>query len=400
MSPRILFIDHTAQLGGAELYLLDVVRPLKECAHVVLFEHGPLQGVLEKEGIQVTVLGGGHAFMRVQRKGGLLQAMFSAPSLLAQAWKLKKLARSFDVIFANSQKALLVGSIAARMAHRPLVWSLHDLLVAEHFSRWHRYIDVFFANAFARKVIVNSKATRDAFVSNGGKVENTHIVYNGLDSRRFTTAYRAEDSDLRERLSIYDAPLLGVFGRLAPWKGQHVMLELMTRLRDTHVLLVGDAVFEGDREYEQQLRSMADRLGIANRVHFLGFRYDVPELMRLVDIVVHTSVSPEPFGRVIVEGMFAGKPVIATNAGGVQEIIEHRKTGWLVPPGDVDALTKTVRYLQKFQQETILIAEAGQASAVKRFSIALTRKQVESIIEEVVCETFTFQSSEASVASG
>ncbi len=90
---------------------------------------------------------------------------------------------------------------------------------------------------------------------------------------------------------------------------------------------------------------MVESEGLANRAHFLGFRDDVPALMKGVDIVAHTSIAPEPFGRVVVEGMLAGKPVIAARDGGVTEIIDDGRDGLLVPSGDANALAAAIRQL-------------------------------------------------------
>ena len=128
-------------------------------------------------------------------------------------------------------------------------------------------------------------------------------------------------------------PLIGVFSRLAPWKGQHIVLQALAGLPGVHGIFAGSALF-GEDAYAASLRVLASELGIADRVVFLGQRGDVPALMRAVDIVVHPSVDPEPFGRTLVEAMLARTPVIATDAGAASEILGGGEAGMLVPPGD------------------------------------------------------------------
>ena len=189
------------------------------------------------------------------------------------------------------------------------------------------------ANRTVVRVIANSRATAAAFVESGGKSKLVRVVYNGIDPAPFELTTPAELEALEKELGLAEASIVGVFSRLAPWKGQHVLLDALPHLPAVHALLVGDALF-GERTYAESLRVRARSLGVADRVHFLGFRKDVPRLMRLSDVVVHTSTAPEPFGRMIVEGMMADKPVVASRAGGATEIIEDKVNGYLVPPGN------------------------------------------------------------------
>ena len=132
------------------------------------------------------------------------------------------------------------------------------------------------------------------------------------------------------------------------------------------------------------MRQQAQELGISQRVHFLGFRADVPRLMRLVRVILHTSTSPEPFGRVIVEGMLARKPVVASRAGGVSEIVTHGKTGYLVPPGDASELAATVNRLLADPGQAEEVARAGRADAEARFTVSAMVEGVGRNIEEAV----------------
>jgi glycosyltransferase involved in cell wall biosynthesis len=278
---------------------------------------------------------------------------------------------------------MLVAGLAGMVARRPVVWSLHDMLTAEHFSALNRRVAVTGANGLVDRVLVNSRATQSAFQQSGGQVDQTTVVYNGIDAAPFEAVAPADLEALHEELDCSGAPLLGVFGRLAPWKGQHVVLEALPDLPDAHALLVGDTLFRGDEPYEETLRRTARRLNVADRVHFLGFRDDIPRLMTFVDLVLHTSVAPEPFGRVIVEGMLAGTPVIATRAGGPVEIVQEPETGVLVPPGDPQALATAVEDLLSAPERARSMGRAAQAYARRRFSLDQMRRNVERVISEV-----------------
>jgi glycosyltransferase involved in cell wall biosynthesis len=141
--------------------------------------------------------------------------------------------------------------------------------------------------------------------------------------------------------------VVGLVGRLAPWKGQHVFLDAFARAFPTggvRARIVGDALF-GEDAYRDSLHQQVVRLGITDRVEFRGFRSDVRAELAALDVLVHASVQPEPFGQVVVEGMAAGLPVIATDAGGPAEIIDRGVDGLLIPPDDVEALAAAMRLL-------------------------------------------------------
>ena len=239
------------------------------------------------------------------------------------------------------------------------------------------------ANRMTARVLVNSEATRAAFVQAGGDARKTHVVYNGLDAEAFDAVSEAEVEALRRRLGLAGVPVVGVFSRLAFWKGQHVLLEALAHLPGVHALLVGEALFEPDRQYRAALERQAVHLGLPGRVHFLGFRSDVPLLMRMADVVTHTSTAPEPFGRVIVEGMLAKKPVVATRAGGALEIIEEG-AGVLVPPGDAGALADALRSLLEQPVSARQMGTRGYARAATHFSVSQMHDALRAHVEAVV----------------
>jgi glycosyltransferase involved in cell wall biosynthesis len=381
---RILFVDHAGVLGGAELYLLDVALQYRDRATVLLFEDGPFRQRLERDGIAVDVLPAPSGFLSVQKESGALDALRAIPGLLSLMHQVARRAREYDLIFANSQKALIVAGLAALWAERPLVWNLHDILTADHFSSINRRLAVRVANACADRIIVNSRATQEAFAESGGDVTRCHVVYNGLDPSRFSPPDPNELKSLQEEIGLEDGtPVMGIFSRLAPWKGQHVLIDALTDLPSVHALLVGAALFGGDETYVQSLRQRAAHEGVADRVHFLGFRDDVPALMHLVDVVVHTSVAPEPFGRVIVEGMLTHTPVVATRAGGAREIINTGDTGLLVEPGDPSALSEALRTLLNNPLQAKTMAEAAHQKAQSTFSRAAMLERIDEVLAPV-----------------
>lgn len=382
MKPRVLFLDHTGSLGGAELFLLDIARDNLESSLVVLLAEGPFHERLKEAGVRVEVLPAPEAVSGVAREGGFEQDLLAVPGVLSLARRVARMSQNYDLLYANSQKALVVGALAGKIAQKPVIWHQHDLLTPDHFSWAHRRLAILLSNHLVNRVIANSKAVAEALVKGGGRADHVRLVYNGINPLPFESVAPAEIDTLRRQLKLEGIPIVGVFSRLAPWKGQHVLLESLPYLPEVHALLVGEAIF-GERAYATALRERSKALGVEDRVHFVGFRRDIPQLMRLSDVVVHTSVAPEPFGRVIVEGMLARRPVVATRAGGAVEIIEDEVSGILVPPGDAKALARVLKDLLADHERSRVLAEAGHAAALERFSLQAMLKGVAQQLQEV-----------------
>ena len=370
LKPRILFLDHTGVLGGAELFLLELAARWDGERQVVLFGDGPFRERLERAAVPVSVFRAGEKVASVGRGGRGLAQLLAVPDLFKLAWRVARHATKFDLLFANSQKALVVGAIASRIAGKPLVWYLHDILTADHFSALNRWVSVNVGSRCAIRVIANSEASRRAFVMSGGRAKRTAVVYNGIDSKPFVgESVEKAAQQLRLEMGWGAGPVVGVFSRLAPWKGQHVLLEALPLVPNLRAVVVGAPLIGDEEHYLEELEARARELGVSERVRFMGFREDIPALLHAMDFVAHTSVSPEPFGRVIVEGMLAGKPVLATRAGGACEIIEDGVTGCLVPPGDAAELSRALRSLIEQPAMAERLGLAAREFAARQFSV-------------------------------
>lgn len=338
-TPRVMFVSHTGQISGAELVLLDVVQPWTS-ASAFLFEDGPLAAALANKGLNVLISCWGRGLTQVRRDSSVFKIIPLAGRFCAIILEVARAARRHDIVYANSQKAFVLSAIAAKLARRPLVWHLHDIITGAHFGALQRRIQVTLANACAAKVIVPSQAAASAFTAEGGRNDLIEIVPNGLD----VVTEDKSPIEIRQQLGLPGGTLIGVFSRLAPWKGQHVVLNALAHLPGVDCIIAGDTLF-GEQAYLLRLEKMVKELGLIDRVQFLGQRTDVPRLMRAVDAVIHPSIDPEPFGRTLVEAMLAGVPVIATDTGAASDILEAGKAGMLIPPDDADALVTAIRQI-------------------------------------------------------
>ncbi len=378
---KILFLDQSGTPGGAELCLLDIAKPYRHQSMVGLLADGPFRQLLEQHQIPVAVFT--TQAIDVRKESSLLESLRSVGQLLPLIRAVANTARSYDLIYANTPKALVVGALASLLSQRPLVYHLHDIISSDHFSRVNRTVLVTLANRMAKLVIANSLASQTAFVAAGGRSQLCRVVYNGFDSCQYAIAPSDIDR-LQADLQLTDGFWIGHFSRLSPWKGQHVLLEALTLCPgDTKAIFVGDALF-GEDDYVAQLHQQVEQLGLQNRVRFLGFRSDIPQLMSVCDLVTHTSTAPEPFGRVIVEAMLCGTPVIAAAAGGATELVDCGRNGWLCPPEEPKLLADAILACRNEPQQTEQIAQVAESEARDRFDVATINTLIAQYLKSVV----------------
>lgn len=355
-APRVLFVNQTGVMSGAE-YVLANLAVGWPGASAFLFEDGPLEEALQRKGLTVSVAAPGARLGAIRRDQSLIAALPLAARLFRLILAIVGAARRHDVVYANSQKAFMLCAIASVLFRRPLIWHLHDIIDERHFGATQRKLQIGLANRRAARVIVPSSAAADAFIQAGGRESLVTVVPNGIALAPPPVKSRAE-------LGLPDGLLVGVFSRLAPWKGQHVVLDALAAVPGLKAVIAGSALF-GEDSYKDRLDAQLSQLGLADRVTFLGQRSDVPALMQAVDAVIHPSVDPEPFGLTLVEAMLAGTPVIATDAGASSEILDGGKAGTLVAPGKAEALASCLNAFMTdpapFRERAVIAAERVRA---------------------------------------
>jgi glycosyltransferase involved in cell wall biosynthesis len=342
--PRIVYVDHCARLSGGELALLHLLQALDDVdAHVILGEEGPLVRRLIDAGISVEVLPLARAARHFPR-GRVTPSGVRATTVVRASLYTASLARRLrrlrpDLVHTNSLKAALYGGTAGRLAGIPVIWHVRDRVADDYLPSSAVRLVRMAAARIPTAVIANSHATLATL--NDGSAVPRFVVPSPVAAPDGFGRQQERDGDRRDALRI------GMVGRLAPWKGQHVFLDAFAQaFRDgSERLVIAGAPLFGEDAYEAQLRRRVKALGLERRVDFTGFSEDVWSVLRDLDVLVHASVTPEPFGQVIVEGMAAGLPVVATGAGGPAEIVRDGVDGLLYPPGDSAALAARLRTL-------------------------------------------------------
>ncbi len=215
---------------------------------------------------------------------------------------------------------------------------------------------------WADRVVFNSGSVVNFAIRHEGvRPDQVAVIPNGVRFREPTGVGRAVLQDTVPP----DVPLIGTIGRLRPQKGHAALIEAFNRIHDqtdAHLLVIGEGELRG------QLEKQARHTGLADRIHFLGVRADLPDLFAVMDIYAHSAVF-EGMPNAVMEAMAAGLPVVATAADGTRQLIRDGETGWLVEPGDVGGLAERLLKVLQDKDASAAIAAAGKARMREHFSV-------------------------------
>jgi len=379
MTTRILYVDHADWMGGAEQCLLVLLRGLDRTRYSPLLAcnaDSPLAGLAAKAGVPVHTL-----------ELGKLRGRRDLPGL-ARAWQrgiagLRSLIRAqrVDLVHSNTMRASLYAAPAARLAGRPLVWHVHDI----HRERLYRWL---LSLAATHIIPVSEAAARPLPPWSRRKLS---VIPNGVELGRFVPNDDWRQAMRREWRAADDEVWIGTAGWLAPWKQTELFVEMAERLAGAcpacRFAIVGGPAHPSYDAYVAGLRRRAAAT-LGERCVFLGARTDLPQVLAGLDVLAHTARA-EPFGRVLVEAMAMGKPVVAFSDGGVPEIVVEGETGRLAPPGDVAALTAAVAGLAGDAAGRSRMGAAGRRRALAEFSAEAMVRRIETVYAEVRPSTNT-----------
>lgn len=386
MVQNILYIHHTSKISGAEMSLFNLLINLAKDQFksiVICPSLGPYVDKLKQHGIRVKIF----RIRRLKRSLNPLFYILSLFSLISFTIKLIGFIKRerISLVHANSFIAGIYGSPGARLTNIPIIWHIRDIIR----PRWVSRFLTFVAGKLASQIIVVSNATGAEFTQRGKKLDKTVTIYNGIDLDEFNP--NISGIKIKKEFGLNcRTPIIGILGQLAPGKGHKVFIKAARKILKyfptAKFLIVGDIVYHHEKRYRRKLKEMVANLSLTNNIVFTGFRNDVPEIMSSLDVLVHTSIMPDSLPRVLLEAMALGKPIVATNVGGVPEIIEDGKTGILVSPDNADAVAEAVVTLLQDKERAKQMGLAGRQRVEQNFSIEKHIERVQGLYTELLIE--------------
>jgi glycosyltransferase involved in cell wall biosynthesis len=372
---RICFVSHSAGRYGAELALLELLQGLLRPGVEVLVlvpRKGPFLDELDRLNIDWKIVGYPVWLSRPRwLPYRAMRLLKTALMSVRVAWMIKKW--DADIVYTNTV-VIGAGALAARLAGIPHVWHSHESLAhnpSQKFDLGERAVS-HLMHRLSDAIIVTSRSVANDYarLPDPGKIR---VVYQSVTPR----ADIPPPAPVPDRLFFQCV----IIGSLHPWKGQDQAISAvaeLTRNINVHLLLVGD---DGKR-YRAQLVQQAETLGVSRKVAFHGYADDPLSLIRNADVVLVCS-RWEAFGRVAVEAMLAGKPVIGSARGATAEIIQDGRTGLLYEWGNIEDLTKKIRFLHDHPKERMRIGGSAQQWAQNRFTQERYGREVLGILSEI-----------------
>jgi glycosyltransferase involved in cell wall biosynthesis len=359
---RLLLVVDSLEVGGAERHVVDLALALRRRGYKVTVAcsvAGELSGRLEEGDVPVRPL---------------LDRLVKRRLSVAYAYRLRRLVGRFDLVHAHIYASAAAAAIATVGKGVPL-------LVTEHTeARWRnrraRLVCRWVYRRAQRVICVSSVIRRRLIEEDSVPPGRITVVPNAA----VATPEVRPDAPQSLPAGWREGPLVGVVARLQPEKGVADFLKAVARVAP----LVPRARFliAGDGPLREELGLLAQRLGVRERVHFLGFRSDARALTRFLDVLVVPSLS-EGSPLVVLEAMTAGVPVVASGVGGIPDQVRHDKEGLLVPPGDPAALSDALLRLLRDPARARSLGEAGRRRAASEFSHATMVERIEAVYRAV-----------------
>jgi glycosyltransferase involved in cell wall biosynthesis len=355
-------------IGGAERSLALLVHEVAKRRKIVVFANSKTQALFQGVNIEVTEW----PYITLSRKT-FAQFLWQSLSI---SRKLRKM--GVTTVHANDFRSLYGCWLAARLATRPLVAHNRNLWDIDDFS-WKERLAIRATN----QIVCISRAVENN-LRHLLPLHNTTVVYNAIDANAFHRA-RATTAISREKLGWHaENFIVGMASRVSPDKEQHLLVEaarsLVPSIPTIRFLIVGATDGIG-AEYFDGLRKLLHDYRLTDRFLFTGHVENPAPFINLMDVFVLTSRC-EAFGRVLIEAMALGKPIVAANSGGVPEIVVHGENGLLFAPGSAEELMRHINHLYKHPIEREELGKAGEQTCRNRFTLTKHVASIEAIYQK------------------
>lgn len=382
---RVLYCEGNVDgtVGGSYYSLLFLVEGLdrRRFEPLVIFRREtPMRPRFERSGIPVQVIAQPERFALRASSSGICRRypMLCAPlkwvasavylvQLLATVRRLARFLRQERIQLVHLNNSVMRSHdwmLAALWTRTPCI--THERGINDAFTPLARW----FAPRL-KAIVCISAAVRDNLIAGGIARDNLVLIHNGLDPDRVVPS--RTDAEVRRAYHIPEgAPVIGLVGNIRAWKGQEVVVRalpaIVARHPEVRCLFIGEAS-EADKDFVERLRGLIVELGVERHVVFTGYCANVADLLGVLNVAVHASVLPEPFGRVLLEAMAMKKPIVGSRSGAVTEIVVEGVTGCTFTPGSTDELASRVIDVLDAPERTKALGEAGYRRLVDEFHV-------------------------------
>jgi glycosyltransferase involved in cell wall biosynthesis len=362
---RVLQLTTHLNIGGIGNYILTLSRSLKDrgLSVAVASSGGELEGELARCGIP-------HITLDMRTKSEL------SPKIVKSILRLRALVKQeqIDIIHAHTRVSQVVANFVSRMTRVPYVTTCHGFFK----TRFRKIFDT-----WGVKVVAISDAVKEHLKGDLGVDEKRiELIYSGVDINRFSKEYSADEINVIKRsLGLNAGPVVGTIGRLSPVKGQKFLIQAMDGVLRKRPNV--QALIIGDGPEEDALKKLARDLGIESKVRFLTSSLDTHKALSAMDVFVFPSVK-EGLGIALLEAMAAGKVCVASDIGGIGNIIKTRYNGILTSVGDVRALSESILELLDDASLRKTMGERGVALVRDKFSLGSMSDKMIKLYQEVL----------------
>jgi len=384
---NLLFVSDSTTVSGAEIVMLGYLDGLKALGHhayAYVSDRNPrLIAAFKEQGVPVVATGSYSPETIRTTVNPLVVARFGR-SFLRVAREMTSLVRTarVDLIHSISYPASLYAAFAAGRTGTPQVWHEHNI---KKLHPVNRVIYRRVANT-CRWIIGPSDAVTGNLARSGIPSAKLRTVYNGIDLRKFRSPGTERIEGLRRELGLAAGQkAVGLFGQMLTYKGHRTLIEAAPSILREHPQT--KFFFVGALEnppYQRELEQRLDSLGVAHDFTFTGWRSDVQDIMRAMDVIVVGTTTPEPAALALMEGTAMERPLVATRTGGTPEIIVDGETGLLFAPGSADELAAAVKKLLGDPALARRLGLAGRARVEQRFTRELHLDSMFKLYDEAV----------------
>lgn len=374
LGTNILYVSSVVGIGGAELSLIELVRHLDRSRfspRLLCGGEGPLTQRFREMDVPVTY--GTFPFFS-KRRPWVYWGVILGYIHLMRRWRI-------GLVHVNCDQAVPHLVVAGRLTGVPVLCYIHDMTRAWFLPRYVRYL-----NRSAR-IIADSQATARHCLTAGMDERKIQVIHACFEMERFTGWIERDRQQVRAEWGVAPHEIaIGLVGHVLRHKGHEEFIRAAARVAGefptARFMIVGDDSLSSDKEFMPFLRRLADELNLSSRILFVGYREDIPRVMAALDVVAAPSWA-EPFGRVVVEALASRRPIVATRAGGIPEIVKDGVTGLLVPPKDPQALAQALLRLCENPELRERIGQLGPAAA-QRFDVKEHARQFEETYEAIL----------------